>query len=41
MAKKLVKIYFNGCTVEKALKLDWELQAFLWDLSEQVAASNE
>ena len=23
-AKKLVKIYFNGSTVEKALKLDWE-----------------
>ena len=24
LAKKLVKIYFNGSTVEKALKLDWE-----------------
>ena len=28
-AKKLVKIYFNGSTVEKALKLDWESKAFL------------
>ena len=31
VAKKLVKIYFNGRTGEKALKLDWESQAFLWD----------
>ena len=36
-AKKLVKIYFNGRTVEKALKLDWVSQAFLWDESEPVA----
>ena len=40
-AKKLVKIYFNGRTVEKALKLDWESQAFLWDESEPVADTNE
>ena len=41
LAKKLVKIYFNGSTVEKALKLDWVSQAFLWDESEQVADTNE
>ena len=40
-AKKLVKIYFNGRTVEKALKLDWVSQAFLWDESEPVANTNE
>ena len=40
-AKKLVKIYFNGSTVEKALKLDWVSQAFLWDESEPVADTNE
>ena len=40
-AKKLVKVYFNGCTVEKALKLDWESQAFLWEESEPVADTNE
>ena len=39
-AKKLVKIYVNGRTVEKALKLDWESQAFLWDESEPVADTN-
>ena len=33
-AKKLVKIDFNGRTVEKALKRDWVSQAFLWDESE-------
>ena len=36
-AKKLVKIFFNCRTVEKALKLDWESQAFLWDENEPVA----
>ena len=41
LSKKLVKIYFNGRTVEKALKLDWESQAFLWDESEPVADTNE
>ena len=25
---------FNGSTIEKALKFDWEWQAFLWDKSE-------
>ena len=40
-AKKLVKIYFNGCTFEKALKLDWVSQAFPWDKSEPVADTNE
>ena len=40
-AKKLVKIYFNGRTVEKALKLDWETQAYLRDESEPVADTNE
>ena len=40
-AKKLVKNYFNGRTVEKALKLDWVSQAFLWDESELVAHTNE
>ena len=40
-AKKLAKIYFNGRTVEKALKLDWVSQAFLWDESEPVADTNE
>ena len=40
-AKKLVEIYFNCCTVDKALKLDWVLQAFLWDKSESVADTND
>ena len=40
-AKKLVKIYFNGRTVEKALKLDWVSQAFLWDERAPVAYTNE
>ena len=40
-SKKLLKIYFNGRTVEKALKLDWVSQAFLWDKSEPVADTNE
>ena len=40
-AKKLVKIYFNGRMLEKALKLDRESQAFLWDESEPVADRNE
>ena len=40
-AKKLVKFYFNGRTDEKALKLDWESQAFLCDESEPVADTNE
>ena len=40
-AKKLVKIFFNGRMLEKALKLDRESQAFLWDESEPVADTNE
>ena len=36
-----VKIYINGRTVEKALKLDWESQTFLLDESELVADTNE
>ena len=30
-AKKLVKVYFNGRALEKARKLEWESQAFMWD----------
>ena len=30
-AKKLVKVYFNGRALEKARKVEWESQAFLWD----------
>ena len=40
-AKKLVKVYFNGRTVDKDLKLDWESQVFLWDESEPGADRNE
>ena len=40
-AKKLVKVYFNGRATEKALKLDWESQAYLWDESEPGADTNE
>ena len=36
---KLLKVYFNGHTIEKTLKLDWESQAFLWDESEPGAVN--
>ena len=34
-AKKLVKVHFNGRALEKAQKVEWELQSesfkFMWD----------
>ena len=35
--KKLVKVYFNGRALEKARKVEWESQAFMWDESEPLA----
>ena len=37
--KKLVKVYFNCLALEKAQKVEWELQAFIWDESEPLADS--
>ena len=38
-AKKLVNVYFNGRALEKARKVKWESQAFVWDESEPFADS--
>ena len=35
-AKKLVNVYFNGRELEKARKVEWESQAFMWDESENL-----
>ena len=40
-AKKPVKVYFKGRALEKARKLEWESQAFMWDESEPLAESDE
>ena len=40
-ARKLVKVYFNDRATEKALKLEWEPQAFLWDRSKPGADTKE
>ena len=40
-AKKLVKVYFNGRASDKARKVEWESQAFMWDESEPLAESDE
>ena len=34
-------LYFNGRALEKARKLEWESQAFVWDESEPLAESDE
>ena len=39
LAKKLVNVYFNGRALEKARKVEWESQAFMWDESEPLADS--
>ena len=38
-AKKLMKVYFNGRALEKAQKVEWESQAFMWDESKPLADS--
>ena len=38
-AKKLVKVYFNGRALDKAQKVEWESQAFMWDEGEPLADS--
>ena len=40
-AKKLVKVYFNCQVLDKARKVEWESQAFMWDESEPLAESDE
>ena len=36
-AKKMVKVYFICRALEKARKVEQELQAFMWDESEPLA----
>ena len=40
-AKKLVKVYLNGRALDKARKVEWESQAYMWNESEPLPESDE